>query len=83
MLTVCKTFHKAGLVVPYDRKTDVGYRQLIESDANLKKILNKFSEAKGDQERIDAAMEELQPLIRAANIGKLICIILVFCFLFK
>lgn len=32
--TVCKTFHKAGLVVPYNRKTDVGYRQLGESDGN-------------------------------------------------
>lgn len=30
--TVCKTFHKGGLVVPFDRKTDVGYRQLNESD---------------------------------------------------
>lgn len=30
--TVCKTFHKAGLSVPYNRKTDVGYRQLGESD---------------------------------------------------
>lgn len=32
--TVCKTFHKAGLAVPYNRKTDVGYRQLGESDGN-------------------------------------------------
>lgn len=33
--TVCKTFHKAGLVVPFDPKTDVGYRQLAESDGNF------------------------------------------------
>lgn len=44
--TVCKTFHKAGLAVPYNRKTDVGYRQLGESDGNfvyivLLKILSK------------------------------------------
>lgn len=32
MQTVCKTFHKAGLIVPFDRKSDVGYRQLAESD---------------------------------------------------
>lgn len=32
--TVCKTFHKAGLIVPYNRKTDIGYRQLGESDGN-------------------------------------------------
>lgn len=30
--TVCKTFHKAGLAVPYNRETDIGYRQLGESD---------------------------------------------------
>lgn len=32
--TVCKTFHKAGLAVPYNRKTEIGYRQLGESDGN-------------------------------------------------
>lgn len=29
---VTKTFHKAGLVVPVEKGTDVGYRSLIESD---------------------------------------------------
>lgn len=29
---VTKTFHKAGLVVPVDKDTDVGYRSLIETD---------------------------------------------------
>lgn len=29
---VSKTFHRAGLVVPFNRKTDVGYRPLGESD---------------------------------------------------
>lgn len=33
--TVCRTFHKAGLVVPYDRKTDIGYRQLGKSDGKM------------------------------------------------
>lgn len=33
--TVCTTFHKAGLVVPFDRKTTVGYRPLIESDGRF------------------------------------------------
>lgn len=68
--TVCKTFHRAGLIVPYDRKTDIGYRQLQMSDDNLKKILNLFIDANGDQKLIDAAMEKLHPLITAANIGK-------------
>lgn len=71
LTTVCKTFHRAGLVVPFDRRTDVGYRQLQESDANLKKILAKLTQAHGDQSEIDAAMDKLQPLITAANIGEL------------
>ena len=29
---VSKTFHRAGLVVPVDSKTQVGYRELIETD---------------------------------------------------
>jgi len=29
---VTKTFHKAGIVVPYDSKTDIGYRPLSESE---------------------------------------------------
>ncbi len=32
MKIVTKTFHKAGLVVPVDKDTDVGYRSLIETD---------------------------------------------------
>lgn len=32
---VAKTFHKAGIVVPYDRKTDIGYRPLSESESKL------------------------------------------------
>lgn len=32
LTVVTKTFHKAGLVVPVDRKTQVGYRELIETE---------------------------------------------------
>lgn len=32
MKVVTKTFHKAGLVVPVDKDTDVGYRSLFETD---------------------------------------------------
>lgn len=32
---VAKTFHKFGVVVPYDSKTDVGYRPLSESESML------------------------------------------------
>lgn len=33
--TVCKTFHQAGIVVPYDEKTELGYRPLSETPSNL------------------------------------------------
>jgi Uncharacterised conserved protein (DUF2228). len=29
---VTKTFHNAGLVVPFNKKTEVGYRELPETD---------------------------------------------------
>jgi len=33
-----KTFHKAGIMVPYDSKTDIGYRPLSESESVLLKF---------------------------------------------
>ncbi|XP_053969593.1 histone PARylation factor 1-like [Anastrepha ludens] len=72
---VAKTLHEAGIVVPYDGKTEVGYRPLIISDAELKKILNFFvkagaSDDGGDNEDIKAAViEKLQPVATAANIA--------------
>lgn len=29
---VTKTFHNAGMVVPWNKETDLGYRKLIETD---------------------------------------------------
>lgn len=29
---VCKTFHKAGMVVPWNKKTELGYRELIVTE---------------------------------------------------
>uniref|UniRef100_A0A182W7X1 Zf-CCHH domain-containing protein n=1 Tax=Anopheles minimus TaxID=112268 RepID=A0A182W7X1_9DIPT len=70
-LIVCKTFHKVGLVVPYDRKTDVGYRPLLESDANLRTILSKFDklDRTANTNKYQEAMKELQPVITAANLA--------------
>lgn len=31
--SVSNTFHKAGIVVPYDSKTDIGYRPLSENES--------------------------------------------------
>ncbi|XP_053687925.1 histone PARylation factor 1-like [Sabethes cyaneus] len=68
---VCKTFHKAGIVVPFDRKKELGYRQLLESDANLKKILSKFDsiDKATDKVAFDKAMEDLQPVVTGAFIA--------------
>ncbi|XP_053658924.1 histone PARylation factor 1-like [Anopheles marshallii] len=70
-LIVCKTFHKVGLVVPYDRKSNVGYRPLMESDANLRSILSKFDllDRSSDNNKYQEAMKELQPVITAANLA--------------
>uniref|UniRef100_A0A1A9WGT1 Zf-CCHH domain-containing protein n=1 Tax=Glossina brevipalpis TaxID=37001 RepID=A0A1A9WGT1_9MUSC len=72
---VCKTFHRAGIVVPYDRKTQLGYRPLIESDAELKKILKVLEKGK-ETDTLDpddpikmAVMEKLNPIAVAANIA--------------
>ncbi|XP_055596519.1 histone PARylation factor 1-like [Uranotaenia lowii] len=68
---VCKTFHKAGIVVPFDRKQQLGYRQLLESDANLKKILAKFDglDRVKDSDEFTAAKTALQPIITGAFIA--------------
>ncbi|XP_061397999.1 histone PARylation factor 1-like [Musca vetustissima] len=71
---VCKTFHRAGIVVPYESKTQLGYRPLIESDAELKRILKLFDSAgsnaddKNDEVKA-AVMEKLQPIATAASIA--------------
>ena len=38
-----KTFHGAGMVVPFNKETDVGYREIPETTASLKKILKNVS----------------------------------------
>ncbi|TMW53801.1 hypothetical protein DOY81_001086 [Sarcophaga bullata] len=71
---VCKTFHRAGIVVPYIVKTKLGYRPLIESDAELKKILKLFDAAGSTADSKDdpvtkAVLEKLQPVATAATIA--------------
>lgn len=67
---VCRTFHRAGLVVPFNRKTKLGYRALQVSDAQLKQILDKFRSLKPeDKEGFVRMMEGLQPIVTAAYIA--------------
>ena len=53
------TFHGAGLVVPYDKKSQVGYREIPESNSDLKKILTKIVDAQ-DEEAKNKAFDDLQ-----------------------
>ncbi|OAD52832.1 hypothetical protein WN48_00132 [Eufriesea mexicana] len=39
---VTRTFHKAGIVVPYNNKTQLGYRDLAVTDNELQKILEQI-----------------------------------------
>ncbi|KAL4709325.1 hypothetical protein ACJJTC_007057 [Scirpophaga incertulas] len=65
---ITKTLHGAGIVVPYNKKTQLGYRNLTETDANLKKIFTRLKEAT-DQNEKDKILSELQPVITYANIA--------------
>nr|XP_020452831.1 histone PARylation factor 1 isoform X2 [Monopterus albus] len=65
---VAKTFHGAGIVVPVD-KNDVGYRELPETDAGLKKICKAIAEAQNDEERVKAfgPLQEMITFVQFAN----------------
>lgn len=58
---VCKSFHRCGIVVPVD-ENDVGYREVPETPADLKKMFKKIADSKTDAER-DKNFEPLQELI--------------------
>ncbi|XP_026491073.2 histone PARylation factor 1 [Vanessa tameamea] len=66
--TVCRSFHSAGIVVPYNKKTQLGYRKLAESDAKIKKMFKQLSEANSQTEK-DKVLSELQPVLTYASIA--------------
>ncbi|KAH8344093.1 hypothetical protein KR084_004274 [Drosophila pseudotakahashii] len=67
---VAKTFHRAGIVVPFDRKTQLGYRPLTVSDSELKKMLAMLEQKDVDNGAAkQAVLEKLQPVANAANIA--------------
>ncbi|KAL3879005.1 hypothetical protein ACJMK2_031327 [Sinanodonta woodiana] len=65
---VCKSFHTAGIVVPVD-DNGVGYREVPETAADLKKMLKKIAESKTDSERDKnfEPLQELMTLVQFAN----------------
>ncbi|XP_047517988.1 histone PARylation factor 1 [Pieris napi] len=64
----CKTFHGAGIVVPYNKKTQLGYRKLVETDANIKKMFKKLEEVTEDVAK-NKILSEIQPLITYSSIA--------------
>ncbi|XP_072941499.1 histone PARylation factor 1 [Epargyreus clarus] len=66
--TVCKSFHGAGVAVPYNKKTQLGYRSLAESDAKIRKLFKKLAEAKSQSEK-DSVLSEIQPVTTFASIA--------------
>nr|XP_021187802.2 histone PARylation factor 1 [Helicoverpa armigera] len=66
--TVTRSFHGAGIVVPYNKKTQVGYRRLVETDANLRKLFASLAKAT-DQKEKEKLLSDLQPVITYASIA--------------
>ncbi|CAB0010940.1 unnamed protein product [Nesidiocoris tenuis] len=60
-------WHGAGVVVPYDKKTDVGYRDIVENRATLQKLFESLEKAEGVEET--AIWSKLTPYLTAANIS--------------
>ncbi|KAH0616096.1 hypothetical protein JD844_026940 [Phrynosoma platyrhinos] len=65
---VTKSFHGAGLVVPVD-KNDVGYRELPETNASLKRICKAIVDAPNDDQRLKAfaPIQEMLTFVQFAN----------------
>lgn len=65
---VARTFHRAGIVVPYDKKTQLGYRDLAATDNDLQKILKQIEEADTPEER-KTSIAKLDEIVRLATIA--------------
>ncbi|XP_071630509.1 histone PARylation factor 1 isoform X2 [Temnothorax longispinosus] len=65
---VARTFHRAGIVVPYDKKTQLGYRDLAATDSDLQKILKQIEEAGTPKER-KTPIAKLDEIVRLATIA--------------
>ncbi|XP_053206017.1 histone PARylation factor 1-like [Panonychus citri] len=64
---VTKTFHGAGIVVPFQK--GVGYRPLPESDQNLKKLLLKLVNIPEEDRQRSKAHESLREIVNLTNLA--------------
>lgn len=65
---VARTFHRIGIVVPYDKKTQLGYRDLAVTDNDLQKLLKQIEEA-GDLNERKTSIAKLDEIVRLATIA--------------
>uniref|UniRef100_A0A0A9XJM3 UPF0609 protein C4orf27 n=1 Tax=Lygus hesperus TaxID=30085 RepID=A0A0A9XJM3_LYGHE len=65
---VSKGWHGGGIVVPYDKKTDVGYRDIIENRSTLEKLFTSFEKVESETEEA-ALWGKLQPYLTNTNIA--------------
>ncbi|XP_067204832.1 histone PARylation factor 1-like [Linepithema humile] len=65
---VARTFHRIGIVVPYDKKTQLGYRDLAATDNDLQKLLKQIEEAGNPDER-KIPISKLDEIVRLATIA--------------
>ncbi|KAH0568222.1 histone PARylation factor 1 isoform X1 [Cotesia glomerata] len=64
---VTKTLHGAGVVVPYNKKTQLGYRQLSLTDSHLIKLLHQIEKA--DSIDVKVYLGKLEEVVRLATIA--------------
>ncbi|CAG0882806.1 unnamed protein product [Darwinula stevensoni] len=66
---IAKPFHGLGMVVPYNKKSQLGYREIPETTASLKKLMKKIVEARSEKELESGhdAMQELVTNVQFAN----------------
>ncbi|CAD6236414.1 GSCOCG00008169001-RA-CDS [Cotesia congregata] len=64
---ITKTLHGAGIVVPYNKKTQLGYRQLSLTDSHLIKLLHQIEKA--DSIDVKVYLGKLEEVVRLATIA--------------
>ncbi|XP_057659575.1 histone PARylation factor 1 isoform X1 [Diorhabda carinulata] len=65
---VTRTFNKIGLCVPYDKKTQIGYRELALSNKVLEVNLTKLQNSKTQEDK-QKCLSELQPVFTYTSIA--------------
>lgn len=64
---VTRTFNRAGLIVPFNKKTQLGYRELAMSNKELHTLLHKLKSCAPEQRT--KLLSDLQPVLTYASIA--------------